>query len=803
MVPLSETTHPFLHLLNVENVRVDKTFAFQNSPEPWIFFLVILPAILFFSFYVYRRESTQISARMRGLLAVIRCLVFLLIFLFLFRPVILMQRVNEIKPVSLLLMDNSASMREHDLYAGEESQADLALAAGLAGPGSLREETRQDLVRRVLMNPQHNLLAGLEERYDLKYYAFDSVMSPMGGLGDLNSEGNTTRLGDALADVVKEYRGRRLSNIILVSDGRSNRGRSPRDGALLAAAEQIPVYTVGVGDPSVPKNISITGVNAPAVVLVNDEVIFKVNIASRGYEGRPVRILLKNKNNKEVLALREATFKGDEVEQQELLYWKAEREGEYHLEVEIPVDPEEQDGGDNTHSLLLRVESARIRVLYVDGYPRWEYRYLKNLLTRVENFEVQVYLQSSDPEFIQESSPGVVPLKRMPAELKDLMDYHVIIFGDVDPSRLDEDMETSLRILQQIKEFVEAGGGFIMEAGLLYSPVAYIDTPIADILPVFVGNYAEQRMIAGPLGDRTFRLKLENPLEPPEAMRLEKDPIKNRRLWEDPEFGLSGFYWYHPVERAKPGAEVWARHPFIKNRSGNHVIIATTYYPAGRTLYIGVDSTWRWRFPYRDQYHDLFWRKMVRYLAQNKLRRKDYRFDLNTDRSVYAINERIRIAARIRDVDFKLSQKPVKKIKIMDPQSRVDELELSLVEEGNYEKTMVAQDPGTYQLWIEDDAEAGEVRHAITSFTVTIPQLEAENPILDRAVLQDVARITGGSYFGLHDFARLEQSLKDEKQIRPLSDPEREDLWSSWWALLAFTGLIALEWILRKRQNLL
>jgi len=46
-------------------------------------------------------------------------------------------------------------------------------------------------------------------------------------------------------------------------------------------------------------------------------------------------------------------------------------------------------------------------------------------------------------------------------------------------------------------------------------------------------------------------------------------------------------------------------------------------------------------------------------------------------------------------------------------------------------------------------------------------------------------------------------SLKDEKQMRPLNDPERQDLWSSWWILLGFTGLIAAEWILRKRENLL
>jgi hypothetical protein len=298
-------------------------------------------------------------------------------------------------------------------------------------------------------------------------------------------------------------------------------------------------------------------------------------------------------------------------------------------------------------------------------------------------------------------------------------------------------------------------------------------------------------------------MKLENPLDPPEVLRLDKDPLKNRRLWEDPEYGLTGFHWYFPLERAKPGAEIWARHPINKNRYGNHVLFATTYYPAGRTVFLGVDATWLWRFPYGDRYQDLFWRKIVRYLAQNKLRRKDYRFDLSTDRSRYDLNERIRITARIRDVDFQLSKQPVQQIKISDPEGRVDELTLNRVEEGNFERTLVAEEPGAYQLWIEDETALEQIRHALTTFTVTIPQLEAENPVLDEAVLKNVARVSGGTYYGLQDFGSLVDSLKDEKQVRPLNDPERRDLWSSWWVLLLFTGLIALEWIVRKRKNLL
>ncbi len=792
----------FINLLADGDMKVESSFAFQNSPEAWIFFLLILPAVLFFSFFMYRIESPGVPRKVKAALALLRCLSLLVILCCLFRPVMLMQKVREVRPVLLMLLDNSASMQEHDLYADEPVREALAKAAGFSAPDGLREVSRSELAKRVFTGGPLDVL---DERYDIHYCAFNETVSPSGGFDDLSSKGDSTRMGDALADVVKEYRGRRLAQIVLVSDGRSNRGRSPSDGAALAASEQIPVHTVGVGDPTVSRNIEITGVNAPSVVLVGDEVIFKADLSSRGFEGRPVRILLKNKEDGSIMSSKETELKGGEIEQQESLYWKPEREGSYRIEVEVPVQAEEQDGSDNRFTVLLRVESAQIMVLYVDGYPRWEYRFLKNMLVRVKNFEAQIFLQSADPDFIQESSDGVPALERVPDELDQLMKYHVIVFGDVDPNKLGEDRGESRRILENIKEFVKRGGGFLMQAGVLHSPAAFIDTAIADILPVIPGNYAEEMMTAGRMGDDQFRLKLENPLNPPPLMRLIKDPVENRSLWEDPERGLSGFYWYSPLERAKPGAEVFARHPTNENRHGRHVIIATTYYPSGRTAFVGIDSTWRWRFPYGDRYHDLFWRKMVRYLAQNKLRRKDYRFDLNTDQSRYDMNERVHINARILDVNYEPSTKPVRKIKTMDPKSRIEECELNLVGDGEYEGVLIAQKPGTHQLWIEDEtgADPGEARHALTSYTVTIPRLEAENPVLDRAVLEKVARITGGKYYGLEQAAGLTLELDDEIELRPLSDPERRDLWSSWWVLLLFTGLFAAEWIIRKRRNLL
>jgi len=795
----------WLHLAVTDGVRTETTFVFQDGPEPWVFFLLVLPGVLFFATYFYSKEKRALPGKIRALLIGLRVIILLLIFLFLFRPVLLTSRIIVEKPTAALLIDDSASMREHDTYTDPGALEALANAAGLPSAAEVGALTRLELVKKVLRNPDSMVLEGLRERYDLKMYAFGSSLAPLSGLEDLRAEGESTRLGDALAETVRDFRGHGLSALILVSDGRSNRGRDPRDAVFLAVNQQVPVMTLGVGDPAQARNVEVTGVSAPTVVLVGDEVTFKVNVWSSGYGNQPVLLTLKNVADGAVLATRDFTLKESGGEQLEQFYWRPEVEGDYTLRIELPPLPGEQDEKDNLLTHVLRVESAHIRVLYVEGYPRWEYRFLKNLLLRSENLDVQVFLQSADPDFIQESSDSVAPLTHVPRAQSDLMEYHVIIFGDVDPLLLGDTWEESGEVLGHIKKFVEAGGGFLMQAGELHSPSSYSETPIADILPVVIGNYEEERLVAGSeMGGDFFRPKLENFLTPHEVLLLEKDAVKNRRLWEDPEYGLPGFLWYYPVERAKPAAEVLARHPHNENRYGRHVILCTTYYPRGRTMFMAVDSTWRWRFPYGDRYMEKYWRGAVRYLAQNKLRRKDYRYEIYTDRSVYDINERIQIVARVLDEDFRLSQDALQTVKIADPEGGLENLVLNKVNDGEYERSIVRSEPGVYQLWIEAKDELGDdTRHALTSFTVIVPRLEAENPILDRTLLEDLSRVSGGHYLDLHGADRLKELMKDEERVRRLTDPERLDLWSSWWALCLFVAFFAVEWVLRKRLNLL
>lgn len=784
------------------------SFKFLDAPPAWVVALVIVPAIILLCAFVYRREGdggAPIGPRVTC--AVLRGLAFVMLFLFLFRPVLETHEVEIEKSVVPILLDGSSSMRRSDAYADGDISQRLASLSGLGDAARVAETTRVDLMKAILSRPDTSPEKVLAERNEVRLYSFGDEIRSLADHGDLRAEGHYTRLGTAIAEVQAEFasRGRRVSEMMVLSDGRSNSGLDPSEAAARAALDGIRIVTVGVGDPNEPKNISIQSVRAPDVALVNDDVAFEVVVSAEGYEGRVTSVVLRPKGSEEVLASVEITLPRDGRDLNEVLFWRPEREGEYDLEIVVVALGGEQFLDDNVRAHHLRVDPEEIRVLYVEGYPRWEYRFLKNILLRAKNMRVQCLLLDADKDFIQESTESLPALTRFPPDKTDLFEYDVVILGDVDPYRIAPNVEESERVLATLKEFVEIGGGLIMVAGVLDNPRAFVGTSLEDVLPVVLGDGEEERRLRGNGYIQPFRPRLENPLDPHEVVRLEKDLVRNRALWEDSEVGLPPQEWYYPVRKAKGGAEVMLRHPINENQFGRHVLMASTFYPSGRTLFIGFDSTWLWRRFYGDRYTERFWRAAVRYVALNKLRRTNKRFELLTDKSLYDINEAIQISARVRDVDFDPLAREKFEVQLEDEQGRATPIDLSNVDpdEGLFEGTLRLGLPGQYQVWLEDwtGREAG--RLSPKSFRVEVPQHEWENPVLARDTLESIAEATKGRYYGLDSFADALDDIEGEVRERPKGEPTRDELWSSWPALLAFLSLLAAEWIIRKRANLI
>jgi len=776
----------------------DSSFEFLSAPPLWIVILLIVPAIVAFALLIYRRET--LSPRVRGTLALIRIIAIVSVVLILFQPVDQSQVFSVSRSIVALLIDESASMDRKEEYP-DELKEKLSQAAGLGAEELVEQITRADLVQRVLGKGERSILKMLEEKVEVRCFAFDRSYRPIVDPGEAKAGGEATAIGDAILGAINELRHRNLSGVIVLTDGQNNRGKDPIEVARLASGEGVQIHPVGVGNPATPQNIAILDVTAPDVALVSDQVAVEVSVVAQGYEGEPAEIVISDATGGGTLAQQSFALSGGGRQQIETLFFKPEREGEYRLEIAVPVKPGEQFVDDNKIVHHLRVDPEVIRVLYVEDRPRREYIFLKGILLRAENFKAQCLLTSAAADFPQEATKGQPSLIRFPPTRKDLFDYDVILLGDIAPDEIDSNGSrgTTENLLREILEFVEFGGGLVMISGQLHSPRDYRDSPIADALPVDIGSSEETE---SEKDDReAFRPHMPDPSAPHPMIRLEAELKRNRDLLEDPEVGLAPMRWYAAVARARQGAEIILNHPTNGNQFGPHVLMATTRVLRGRSVFIGFDETWLWRKPYEDRYTERFWKNVIRYAAIGKLHSQDRRFDLRTDKERYNVGESIQITVRVFDEDFHPSREESQIVRVQRGERAPEEVLAHRRESGLFERTLRADLPGTYRLWIEDPSQADQ-RLSQRVVEVQIPRLEILNPTLDKARLSQIAEISAGTFYGLHEMARLVEDIQGQSRRVPYRT-EQKELWDRGWVVLLLVGLLSAEWLIRKYMNLL
>jgi uncharacterized membrane protein len=772
-----------------------------DLPELWVIVLVLIPLLLLLSWISYARETLSTASRV--VLASLRFLAIALLLVVIFRPVIV-ERNDEVKPAEvLILVDDSASMQRQDSYLGDtEARGSLRrFTAGEAGKTS-----RISLAAGAL---EKALLPLLEKgEYVPRLFRFAEDLTPLESTDSLAARGRGTHLGDTISQALSSNRGRHVTDVVILSDGRSNGGSPVLDAARAAGIEGIPVHTVVVGDTRPERNVFVELIDVPAEVLEGDEIAIMVRIAGRGTEGvEAVGVqfeeLSRREDDPRLIDEKQAT-PGEGGER--VVFLAPAESSSYdggrrvrRFRISVDSVPEETLLDDNHIEFSVRVLPERIRVLYIDGYPRWEYRFLKELLKRSDqNISLQAFLLSATPDFLQEHSPGMEPLSRVPVEREELLEnYDVVILGDINPDTISPDPARCEEFKASLVEFVQRGGGLLFQAGEYDNPRSFLDTPLAEVIPVVLDSTSGIPY----QGDTTveFRPTLENPAAPHQVVRLHPDDEVNRILWED-EQGLRGHYWYSTVSRAKPGSQVLLRHPTETGPYGRYPLLAVGYYPSGRTMFLGLDSTWMWRYRYGSRYHGRFWRNAIRWLALGRLKSGNRRFRLDSLRDDYGLDERISLEARVLDEDFRPSDRPVQPVRLEHPGGEITELSLLAVpgREGIYRSSVELERPGIYQAWIESEGE----RIAAADFEVRLPSRENDNPSPDPEAMRSVASLSGGVAVPL---ARIDELAAEfpggEERREPISSKWR-DAWDNWYTLLAVLALLSLEWILRKRFEL-
>ncbi|MFH1232056.1 MAG: hypothetical protein V1709_11245, partial [Planctomycetota bacterium] len=690
-----------MHWLLEKLLGIDQTLAsegnwhivWRSAPAIWLLILIIIPAIILFSYLIYRKQKTTSSPRIKLLLTLLRSAVIFIALLILFQPVAVIEKSINKEAVLGILVDNSLSMNLKDKFSSDADIQNLNSLCAMdnASPDNrknIQDMTRIDLINAILSNPKLDLFTKLKNKSKVRTYTFASTLNPSDydfqanasrPLDDppanksspyvqepdkykIKAEGDGTAIGNAINDFTNDLSGQSIGGIVLISDGRNNLGKEPLEiiQSLKDRNYLFPVYTVVAGNPDKNKDIEISELSAPDVATVQDSVSFNYTVKGSGLsKNESVSIILSEKQvgdpssetvaeDTVQLALPTTTYSGS-------IKYKPTKTGNYIYELKTPVQKDESIEENNSLEHHLKVVSNLIKVLYIESYPRWEYRRLKNALIRDTTLKTSLLLISADPDFPQDSSAGVAPLLEFPATPRELFNYDIIIWGDVNPEHLIGPQITYERLMDNIKRFVEEmGGGIAFIAGDRFNPRSFRKTILTELLPLSLED--DDYILSSELKENiteSFKIKLTSEGLSDSIMRLEDNPTINQELWNR----LPGFYWYYPFKRPKPAASVLAVHPFASNKYGLRPIMATQYYGQGRTFINATDETWRWQSLKGDKYFYTFWSEIIRFLRGNRIIGTK-RAQIMTDKPKYALGEKVKLIAKLYDRDFKPLKQP-------------------------------------------------------------------------------------------------------------------------------------------------
>jgi hypothetical protein len=757
--------------------------------------LVVALAIVLYVAWCYRRETSDVGRRWYVFLAMLRMLALAVLAVMLAELLIRLERTG--LPPLAVLIDRSASMSTVDKV--DESNAD-DLQSRLAQE-SIREPTRLGLAQLALLEKEAALLKALDRRHKLMIGSFDSDVTWHDGpldeqihaiekLDTHSSRAGTTRLGGAVRQVLTALRGTPPAAVLVLTDGVNTAGPSLADAAAYARRRGVPLYFVGIGDQQPPQDVELTDLLVEAVVFAGDIVNFEATLGHTGLADETLEVRLVQSGNPEPLAETTVTLTGDRRAQQVRLAHRPVEVGDFEYAVEVTPLESESNRDNNRLSRTVSVREEKVRVLLVQSYPSFEYRYLKHMLQRDATIDLDVYLQEAALEY---ATADEAALRLFPVRKEELFSYDVLIFGDVDPRRL------SRSALAGVRSFIEEqGGGAVFIAGPRFLPWQYRDIPEVSALLPFDLASAEvpdpREVIEEGFTVAPTPLGLASP-----QLELGDTPAESESIWPN----LPPLYWLLEIAEPKPAARVLAEHPTRLGRTGQKLpVILLHFVGAGKVVFHATDETWRWRFRVGDVFFARYWVQTIRMLARSKLLGGDRDVEVTVDRREYAQGEPVHLRARFFDERAAPAADDGVTVVVEQDggQRRQVTLQRSLAARGVFEATLTDLGHGRYHFVLIRPTTEG--RAPAGDFAVVAPPGEFARLEMDAASLAAAAEETRGKFYLFGETDDLLDDLPRGRQV-PFRQLPPIMLWNRWWTLTAFLSLITCEWILRKRKGLM
>jgi uncharacterized membrane protein len=740
-------------MLQLDNVQ---------SAWPWLLGIVAAAVLLFFVYYsIFVRTERRLTWVLLGL----RGAGILALLLALARPV-WTEDTTLVDPGRLaVVLDDSRSM-------------------SLAHTGG---KSRYQLAREAVDRLQRQVEEAEGARVQVELFGIDG--EPIDGEPADKPLATVTDLVRAVGRVESRLRSRELIGVVLVTDGMDNSGR----GSILQLADsETPIHAIGFpSDPSSAElDLAVRPPQAPEQVLVNNTVTVRVPVvraAGPGDQRVEVKVTV---GGDRVEAEQQVVLEPGANQVEAVLTFEPTVAGRFMYRVEAEAAGGERVLGNNVEQFALQVNAEAIGVLYLEGFLRYEYTFLRKRLDDDPDINLITVVRTANP---QRPNPEASKVLLTPSQL-DTVD--LVILGDMEADFLGTtEYEALIAWAGQEGHAILVLGGYRS-----FGPNGFAGTPLADVLPV---EFTEEG--GADQADEPFTMALTAAGQVHPIFQVQSDRVRNKTLW-DQAAQLAGCSL---VRRAKPGATVLATNPITSVDDKPAVVVAVQNFGQGKSMVVTTDTTWRWSRVARlkgqgDLLFARFWSQSVRWLTGRGLDDQQAPLVVTTDRPGYGDGDAVSVRIVARDSAAAATHALAATITNAAGRRRSVPLRPATDGSGDQVATVYPDGPGRHVIVARSTREGETVANANVQLLVHGADLETNDTRTDSQVLRQIAAERGaGFYVDIGEAQTLGDKLQPDRRQRTITRArDAREYWNSPVLFFFFLAAVTGEWWIRRRNRL-
>lgn len=729
----------------------DSSFVLASSWPLWLMYALgfVCAALVIAGLYLKRNSLRPWQLATLGLLQLLMLATVLFV---LWQPALVNERLLQGENTVAILLDTSASMAQTD---GDATR--MARARALLSADSLRP---------------------LAEMYKIAPYAFSDHAEALASFDEasLPAPGTATVLGQSILQTLRGAGTASLGAVILISDGADNTNTISQKELGEIAGFGVPIHTVGIGREVIPEDLELESVQLPNKALAGTTLTARVAI--RHDQGGMARIKVYDGDN--FLIAKEVQLDAAQKSTQAFINIEVPAPGRLDLHFKLDAINGEHNLANNTRSHVVDVPEGKYRILYIEGEPRWEYKFLQRALNDDPSIQLTTLLKVTPNKYYRQGVLNPKELEKgFPTERQDLYQYDALMIGSLNVAELTADQQ------QLIRDFVsERGGTLMMMAGLHGLGLGgWGESVVNEVLPSRLsmkdGAFLRQQVpVVLTASGRTSPM-----------LKFSDNDSENLKQWSD----IPPVADYQNLGPLRPAATTLLE---VVVDGHNQPLLVSQPYGRGQSFILATGGTWRWQMnlPLEDLRHETFWRQLARTMVANAPRP----FEVSS----VVDNQSIRIKAELRDPDAADNKGVAITAVASSANGELVNLEMLPVagRAGMFEAAFTPKAEGLYNI----EAISRKGSKLVNSVRTAIRYEQKEemfNIRQNRALLERLSQSSSGQYWEPTQWRKLIEAISYSKA--GITEQQISYLWDAPFFFLLLVLLKSAEWLLRRRWRVI